>query len=150
MAEAKRLWLLRHPNVVQVYAVLHSREEAVDVQGGAQEEEEEEEPVNYMALARLGRSLQAMLDNDKMYALFCLPMPACCTHVGCQRLLFNERHAVKLKHSKAGETLGVGAQILHLSAEASGTHCTQCPNHFKQSMPSYNTTHLMSVSLLQV
>ncbi|KAL3148088.1 Serine/threonine-protein kinase stk11 [Trebouxia sp. C0009 RCD-2024] len=52
MDEAERLWQLRHPSVVQVYAVLHSKEVT---EGG--------EYVNYMALARLGAYLQSMRED---------------------------------------------------------------------------------------
>lgn len=64
MDEAERLWQLRHPSVVQVYAVLHSKEVT---EGG--------EYVNYMALARLGAYLQSMREDcSKRCALCCLPL----------------------------------------------------------------------------
>lgn len=90
VAEAERLWGLRHPSVVQVYAVLYSRVE-----------DEEEEPVKYMALARLGRSLEAMLDHDKMYAVFYLMLRAYCMHVVCQCHLCNQGQAVFLLGASA-------------------------------------------------
>ena len=61
-AEADKLWMLRHPNVVTVYAVLHSTEVT-----------DEGKPVKYMALERLGPSLgHIMARPEKKYAPFWL------------------------------------------------------------------------------
>ncbi len=71
-AEAERLWQLRHPSVVQVYAVLDSDDET-----------EEGEPIKYMALARLGASLQSMLvESSKRCALCCLTLRLQCPRSG--------------------------------------------------------------------
>ena len=63
-AEAERLWQLRHPSVVQVYAVLYSDE--VTDEGWC---------VQYMALARLVASLQSMLEDSNKR---CRSLLMCC------------------------------------------------------------------------
>lgn len=54
-AEAEKLWQLDHPNIASVYATLHSQELGAN-----------NEFVGYMALERLGPSLCAMRDAQKM------------------------------------------------------------------------------------
>ena len=65
-AEADKLWMLRHPNVVTVYAVLHSAEVT-----------DEDEAIQYMALERLGPSLYCIMqETAKPYGLLQLLLPA--------------------------------------------------------------------------
>ncbi|KAL3131435.1 hypothetical protein ABBQ38_007747 [Trebouxia sp. C0009 RCD-2024] len=57
-AEADKLWQLNHRNIARAYVVLHS-----------QEVDSDHNPVAYIALDRLGPSLQERLDSPQMFTV---------------------------------------------------------------------------------
>ena len=75
LAEATRLWQLKHPNVARVFGTLYSREHV-----------RTDKQVGYMVLGRLGLSLQDMLDNQNgsnsllsaVFPVVCLALLSSC------------------------------------------------------------------------